>query len=111
MLLQVSDAALYTVWGGSLVIGVVVAVVVAVLLALIVRTAGGIKSSTARIWVDGQRAASATVHIPLLVKVNRNLLATLVHTASIMESTDRIRQHTEECPGCPQCLMNPGGKR
>lgn len=111
MLLQVSDAALYTVWGSSLAIGVVVAAVVAVLLALIVRTARGIKDSTAQIWIDGQRVAASTVHVPLLTKVNRNLIGVLVHASGIMESTRRIREHTEECPGCPHCLMEPGGER
>jgi hypothetical protein len=114
MLLQVSDAALYTVWGGSLALGIVVAAVVAVLLALIVRTARDIKSSTGQIWVDGQRVANATVHVPLLVKVNRNLLAILVRASSIIESTARIKQHAEECPGCPHCIVSdiqeqPGG--
>lgn len=111
MLLQVSDTALYTVWGGSLAIGVVVAAVVAVLLALIVRTAREIKATTARIWVDGQRAASATVHVPLLVKVNRNVLATLVRVSGVLDATGRIQHHTEECPGCPECLIRPGGDR
>jgi integral membrane sensor domain MASE1 len=111
MLLQISDTALYTVWGGSLVLGLVVAIVVAVLLALIVRTARQIKTATAQIWVDGQRAAGATVHIPLLLKVNRNLIGILTHTSGIMEDTGRIQQHTENCPGCPNCLMDQGGGR
>lgn len=116
-MLQISDTALYTVWGGSLALGVVVAAVVAVLLALIVRTAREIKESTARIWVDGQRAASATVHIPILVRVNRNVLGALVRTSGIVEATRRIHQHAEDCPGCPHCLLGgakdlpPGGGR
>jgi hypothetical protein len=109
MLLQVSDTALYTVWGSSLAIGVIVAAVVAVLLALIVRAARDIKAATGQIWVDGQRAANATVHIPLLVKVNRNLVGTLVHATGIMEATGRIKRHAEECPGCPYCLQAGAG--
>lgn len=112
--LQVSDAALYTVWGGSLVIGVVVAVVVAVLLGLIVRTAREIKDSTGRIWSSGKHAAGATVHIPILVRVNRNVLGTLVHIPGIIDATGRIQRHAENCPGCPHCLQSdatglPGG--
>jgi hypothetical protein len=34
----------------------------------------------------------------------------LTHTSGVMESTGRIHRHTEECPGCPYCLMKPGGR-
>jgi nicotinate-nucleotide pyrophosphorylase len=113
-MLLVTDAALYTVWGGSLAIGVVVAVVVAILLALIVRTARQIKKSTGQIWVDGQKVANATVHIPLLAHTNRTVLGILVRASGILDNTARIRAHAEECPGCPYCLLRgemnrPGG--
>lgn len=108
---EVSDGALYTVWGVSLLVGVVVAIVVAILLALIVRTAREIKQFTGQIWVDGQKVANNTVHIPLLRTTNRFVLGILVRTSGILDNTARIRSHAENCPGCPHCLLRPGGDR
>ena len=110
-LLQVSDTALYSVWGVSLLVGVVVAIVVATLLSLIVSTARDIKQSTARIWIDGQKVANNTIHIPLLATTNRMLLGVLVRVSGVLESTSAVQTHAENCPGCPHCLFNQGGKR
>jgi hypothetical protein len=110
-LLQVSDSALYTVWGVSLLVGLVVAIVVAILLMLIVRTARQIKQSTAQIWIDGQKVANNTVHIPLLATTNRLVLRVLVRASGILDNTQRIQSHAEDCPGCPHCLVHSGGSQ
>jgi hypothetical protein len=110
-LLQVSDSALYTVWGVSLAIGLVVALVVAALLMLIIRTARQIHEVTSEIWVDGQRCANNTVHIPLLFDTNRRLTGILVHASGVIEGSERLKEHVETCPGCPECLAGGSGIR
>jgi uncharacterized protein YoxC len=106
---QVSPEAAYTVWGVSLIVGVVVIVVVAVLLTLIVRTAREIEATVADIWTVGQRIANNTVHIPLLHRTNQVVDGILERAAGIDGAAAAIEQHAEDCPGCPQCVLGRGG--
>lgn len=109
MIAQVSAGAALTVWGVSLAIGVVVILVVAALLTLIVRTARQIDEEVARIWVAGQRVANNTVHIPLLHRTNQLLDGILERASGIDRATATIREHAEDCPGCPQCVLGERG--
>ncbi|MDP9351253.1 MAG: hypothetical protein M3P51_06910 [Chloroflexota bacterium] len=104
-----SERATYTVWGVSLVLGLVVILVVAALLTLIVRTARQIESSVADIWTVGQRIANNTVHIPLLHRTNQIAGGILARAAGIDRAAMLIEAHAVECPGCPQCSL-PGSR-
>jgi hypothetical protein len=94
-LLLVSDDALYTVWGVSLAIGLVVAVVVAAMLIAIERTARNIDDEVGAIWFAGQRVANNTVHIPLLGTTNRVLLSILVRVAGVDSAAKAIEEHAD----------------
>jgi len=109
-LIAASESDIYTVWGISLVIGVVVILVVATLLTLIVRTARTLDGAVGQIWVVGQRIANNTIHIPLLHQTNQVVDAILVHAVGIDGAAAAIESHAEGCPGCPQCVR-PGGLR
>ncbi|MGH3086302.1 MAG: hypothetical protein ACRDSJ_03150 [Rubrobacteraceae bacterium] len=97
-LAQLSPGAVYTVWGVSLVIGVVVIVVVAILLTLIVRTARQIEAGVSEIWTVGQRIANNTVHIPLLHETNRVVDGILEKASGIDGATAHIEEHADDCP-------------
>lgn len=97
-LAQLSPEAVYTVWGVSLAIGVVVIVVVAVLLTLIVRTAKQIEAGVSEIWTVGQRIANNTVHIPLLHETNRVVDGILEKASGIDGAAAAIEEHANDCP-------------
>lgn len=97
-LAQMSPGAVYTVWGVSLVIGVVVIVVVAVLLTLIVRTAKQIEAGVSSIWTVGQRIANNTVHIPMLHRTNQIVDGILARAGGIDGATAHIEEHANDCP-------------
>lgn len=101
-----TDGAIYTVWGVSLAIGVVVILVVALLLTGIVRTARQIQEDVSQIWIVGQRIANNTVHIPLLHETNRILGNILERAPGIDRAASNIEEHAESCPGCPQCVLS-----
>ncbi|MDP9379371.1 MAG: hypothetical protein M3Q29_04335 [Chloroflexota bacterium] len=104
------ERAIYTVWGVSLVLGLVVILVVAALLTMIVRTARQIESSVADIWTVGQRIANNTVHIPLLHRTNQIAGQILGRAGGIDRAAMLIETHAVGCPGCPQCsLPRPRG--
>lgn len=104
-----SQNAVYTVWGVSLALGVVVIVVVAVLLTAILRTARQIEAVVGDIWTVGQRIANNTVHIPMLHRTNQVAASILERAGGIDKAAAMIEQHAERCPGCPQCSMVPRG--
>jgi hypothetical protein len=101
----VTEQAALTVWGVSLVIGLVVIAVVGLLLYLILRTAKDIEQAAGAIWVAGQRVANNTVHIPLLSETNRAAAALVNHAVNVDRATELIEQHAVDCPGCPQCVL------
>lgn len=112
MLLEValaSEKAVYTVWGVSLVVGVVVIVVVTALLTGILRTAQQIEAVVADVWTVGQRIANNTVHIPMLHRTNQVAASILERAGGIDKAAALIEQHADGCPGCPQCSMPPRG--
>ena len=97
--LLVTDTALYTVWLGSLALGVVVILVLAFLLGRILSTAREIDRGAAAIWAAGQRIANNTVHIPLLATTNRVVTGILVRASGINDATEQIEAHASDCPG------------
>lgn len=105
MLFLLSDQALYTVWGLSLGIAVVVLLVVATLLTLIVRSATRILGGVSAIWVVGQRIANNTIHIDLLRRTNETAAGILDAAGGIAMASSRIERHAETCPSCPACAM------
>ncbi|MEP6872086.1 MAG: hypothetical protein ABI939_09605 [Anaerolineaceae bacterium] len=105
MLFLLSDQALYTVWGLSLGIAVVVLLVVAGLLTLIARSAERILTGVNAIWVGGQRIANNTIHIDLLRRTNETAAGILDAAGGIALASSRIEQHAESCPSCPMCAM------
>lgn len=98
-----SESAIVTVWGISLVVGVVVIVVVAFLLSRIVDTARQINGAAATVWAVGQRIANATIHIPLIATTNRIAGKILERAAGIDAATAAIEGHASGCPSCPAC--------
>lgn len=98
MLAQLSPGAVYTVWGVSLALGVVVIVVVAILLTLIVRTAKQINEGVSEIWNVGQRIANNTVHIPMLHRTNQIVDGILERAGGIDGATAQIEEHANDCP-------------
>lgn len=108
MSLLVTDTALYTVWLGSLGLGIVVILVLAFLLGRILATARDIDRGAAAIWAAGQRIANNTVHIPLLSTTNRTLTGILVRASGINDAAEQIEVHATGCPGCPQCVLGSG---
>lgn len=103
--LQVSPGAVYTVWGISLIIGVVVILVVAYLLRQVEQTARHINTLVGDIWISGQHIANATIHIPQLVQTNHIVGEIRATAESIRTAARAIREHAEGCPGCPQCVL------
>jgi hypothetical protein len=98
-----TPGAVYTVWGVSLVLGVVVLVVVVILLELIVRAASRIESVVGNIWIAGQGVASNTIHIALLRRTNLTAERILGAAGRIQGAVTTIRDHAQGCPRCPAC--------
>jgi Na+/H+ antiporter NhaC len=93
----------YTVWGLSLVLGVVVLVVVAVLLELITRTAHRIEAAVGDIWTAGKGVANNTIHIALLHRTNLTAARIMDAAGGILRAVTAIRSHAQRCPRCPDC--------
>ena len=98
-----SPHAVHTVWGVSLVVGVVVLVVVAVLLELIRRTAREIQTTVEDIWTAGKGVANNTIHIALLHRTNFFGAKILEVATGILGAASAIREHAQRCPRCPSC--------
>lgn len=105
----VTAGAVYTVWGLSLLLGLVVIVVVGVLLALILRTVRQIDEGASVIWTTGTHIANNTVHIPLLAQTNLLLGQILQRAGGIDQATAAVEAHAADCPGCPQCVLGRAG--
>lgn len=108
--MQPSAEAIRGVWTLSLVIFVVVLIVVATLLTLILTTARRINAGVARIWAVGQRIANNTIHLALLEKTNAGATAILQSAVGVIGATAAIKEHANNCPGCPACVLG-GGQR
>ena len=106
-----SAEAIQNVWIVSLVVFVVVLIVVATLLTLILRTARDINGGVAVIWNVGQRIANNTIQLSMLVKTNAASQQILTSAVGVLGATATIKQHAEECPGCPACVLGPRWQR
>ena len=95
--------AVYTVWGVSLGVGVVVLVVVAVLLELIRRAAREIEATVGDIWTAGKLVANNTIHIALLRRTNWTVARILDAAKGVLGAAQAIREHAQQCPNCPSC--------
>lgn len=105
--MEYSQEAVLIVWGGSLVIGVVVIVVVAILLRLILGTALKIEHAAGIIWIEGKMVANNTIHIPIfLVTTNRAAGEILANAQQIYTGAKIVETHIEGCPGCPACILS-----
>jgi len=105
--MEYSQEAIVTVWGGSLIIGVVVIVVVAILLRLILKTALKIESAAGEIWIQGKMVANNTIHIPIfLATTNRVAGEILANAQQIYKGAKIVETHIEGCPGCPACILS-----
>jgi hypothetical protein len=100
-----TEGTVYTIWGVSIVLLIVVTGVVALLLTFVLRTAQRIEVVAADIWTHGKMVANNTVHIPLLVDTNRTAGRILETAKQIVGGAAAIEQHAEGCPGCPACAL------
>jgi hypothetical protein len=98
-----SPDAVYTVWGVSLGLGVVVLVVVAILLELVLRAASRIEGVVGAIWIAGQGVANNTIHIALLHRTNLTAERILDAAGRILAAVTAVRDHAQGCPRCPTC--------
>jgi len=98
-----TPSAVYTVWGASLALGVVVLVVVVILLELIARAASRIEGVVGSIWIAGQGVANNTIHIALLRHTNLTAERILAAAGRIVGAVAAIRDHAQGCPHCPTC--------
>ena len=96
----------YTVWGLSIILLLVITVVVALLLTLVLRTAQSILHTAGDIWTTGKMVANNTIHIPLLIETNRYAARILGTAGQIVTGADAIEQHATGCPGCPACVIS-----
>jgi hypothetical protein len=99
------------VWTYSLIVFTVVLLVVAVLLTLILRAAKDIRAGTLLIWNVGQRIANNTIQLAMLAKTNAAAIDILNSAVGVVGATAAIKEHAEECPGCPACVLGPRWKR
>lgn len=92
-------------WVLLLLLGLVVTGVVALLLNGIFREAKTIDAGACAIWDGGKRVANNTVHVPDLIRTNRFVDDILAAVPGLIKNLERIRQHAEGCPGCPNCVV------
>ncbi|MEQ9424330.1 MAG: hypothetical protein RJQ09_07945 [Cyclobacteriaceae bacterium] len=105
--MEYSEQAILTVWGGSLIIGVVVIIVVAVLLGMIGKTAKQIEGGASAIWTQGKLVANNTIHIPIFLSTTNRVAKAILGTAvNILNGSKVVQTHIEGCPGCPDCLLS-----
>lgn len=106
-LLAITEGAVQTIWGVSLLIGAVVIVVVGVLLALIHRTARDIQREVAAIWTEGKLTANNTIQIPLFLRTTQRVSEEIYsNAAEVAVAAEGIEQHADGCPGCPACVLH-----
>jgi len=95
-----------TIWIISLVIGLVVIGVVAFLLSRINNTAQEIDVAASKIWTQGKMVANNTIQIPLFLSTTNQVVDQIHGTAvNIVGGAEAIKDHTEGCPGCPNCIL------
>jgi hypothetical protein len=99
------------VWTVSLVVYFVVVSVVALLLWMILTAARDVRQAVTDIWTVGQKVANNTIHIPLLGRTNLVGGQILAAAGGIVQATAALEAHARACPGCPQCVLSPGGSR
>lgn len=99
-----TPGAVYTVWGVSLALGVVVLIVVALLLELILRAASRIEGVVGAIWIAGQGVANNTIHVALLHRTNLTAERILGAAGRILAAVKAVRDHAQDCPRCPACV-------
>ncbi len=98
--------AIATIWIISLVIGLVVIGVVAFLLSRINNTAKEIDEAASKIWTQGKMVANNTIQIPLFLSTTNQVVTQIYDTAvNIVGGAEAIQNHTEGCPGCPDCIL------
>jgi hypothetical protein len=100
---MMTPRAVYTVWGVSLGLGVVVLVVVTVLLELIRRAAREIETTVGDIWIAGKGVANNTIHIALLRRTNWTVARILDAAKGVLGAVQKVREHAQQCPHCPSC--------
>jgi hypothetical protein len=104
--MDVSTEAVLIVWGGSLVLGLVVIGVVALLLHLVRNTAQEIDETAGHIWTQGKLVANNTIQIPTFLSTTNSVASKILHSAgNIAEGTNAIKNHADGCPGCPACVL------
>ena len=96
-----------TIWIISLIIGLVVIGVVAFLLSSINNTAKEIDDAASKIWTQGKMVANNTIQIPLFLATTNKVVNQIYSTAvNIVGGAKAIQEHTEGCPGCPNCILS-----
>jgi len=105
--MEYSESAMQFIWIISLVIAVVVVAVVGLLLHLVRETAKDIDQVAGDIWTQGKLVANNTIHIPtFLTKTNQVVGKIYDNAVQILHGSAAIKQHSEGCPGCPDCILN-----
>jgi hypothetical protein len=104
--MEYSEGAVQLVWIVSLIIAVVVVGVVALLLHLVRETAKDIDQVAGDIWTQGKLVANNTIHIPTFLSKTNSVFSKIYENAvQILQGSAAIKQHAEECPGCPDCIL------
>jgi len=98
-----TPAAVYAVWGISLVLGAVILIVVVLLLELIRRAAARIEGVVGDVWTTGQAVANNTIHIALLHRTNLTAERILSAAGGVLRAAASIHDHAQHCPRCPTC--------
>jgi hypothetical protein len=75
-----------------------------VLLRQVITTAGQIDDEVAEIWIRGQRVANNTIHIANIHKTSEMVDRILGRAGRIAAHAAAIKDHAENCPGCPSCI-------
>lgn len=104
--MELSSEAVLIVWGGSLVLGLVVIGVVALLLHMVRSTAKEIDAAASHIWTQGKLVANNTIQIPTFLSTTNSVASRILHSAgNIAEGANAIKDHAGGCPGCPACVL------
>ncbi len=93
-------------WWLAITIVVVVTLVVALLLSRIIKTASAINEEVSVVWANGQRVANNTIHIAALYQTADTVDSILNRAGRIANSAQAIKDHAEQCPGCPTCIWH-----
>ena len=100
-----------TSWWAAIIVVAVVTIVVAILLGLIIKMAKGIHKEVAIVWANGQRVANNTIHIATIYKTYEHVEGILERAGQIANSVQAIKEHAENCSGCPKCIWHRGGEK